>query len=663
MWHLLPPFWFVAEKIVFCFHVESSQMSPIHCAVFYGFCLAFFGGFVYTVHMKQQLEQLIREAVSAEFGSDISQGVVFSVAYPPKPGMGDYASNVALILAKKVGENPKMVAEKLSVRMFGFSAQGGPATGGQFSIFKGTSEADPVIEKIEVLGGFINFTLTPKHWFAAVLNDIHKKKDEYGKILAPTPERIMVEYLSPNTNKPLHLGHLRNGITGASVINLLSATGQEVIKAEIVNDRGIHICKAMLAYQRWGNGATPESTNKKADHFFGDWYVRFATEAEKDESLQTQAQDMLRKWEAGDPEVRKLWLTVRQWVLDGWKQTEGLLGFTFDKVYFESDVYELGRDIIEQGLERGVFRKIEKGNIVFDLPVEEFGKDANGNSKLITVLRADGTSLYYTQDIGLQTSRVAEYNLDRIVHVVGSEQDFYFKALFAIFKALGYVWAEKLYHLSYAMVYLPEGKMKSREGTVVDADDLIAQVTDLAKLEIQSRQSDIESEQLTDEEVAKRAQIIALAAIKYYMLKQKPVTDIYFDPKESISFEGNTGPYCQYTYARAKSIIRQVMNGTSDISTPVDYSLLGDVEERALLQKLAEFQDVISRAASEYNPAYIATHVFETAQAFNSFYTTHSVMKAETNALREVRLQMVIAATQVIKNGLALLGIETLEEM
>lgn len=604
--------------------------------------------------MKQQLEQLIREAVSAEFGSDIGQEVVFSVAYPPKPGMGDYASNVALVLAKKVGENPKIVAEKLSARIFNF----------QFSIFKDSTETDPVIEKIEVLGGFINFTLQSKYWFAEVLNDIDKKKDDYGKTPALTPERIMVEYLSPNTNKPLHLGHLRNGITGAAVINLLSTTGQEVIKAEIINDRGIHICKAMLAYQRWGNGTTPESAGKKADHFFGDWYVRFAQEAEKDESLQDEAQNMLRKWEAGDAGVRALWLTVRQWVLDGWKQTEQLLGFTFDKVYFESDVYELGRDIVEQGLERGVFRKIEKGNIVFDLPVEEFGKDADGHAKLITVLRADGTSLYYTQDIGLQTSRVAEYSLDRIVHVVGSEQDFYFKALFAIFKALGYAWAEKLYHLSYAMVYLPEGKMKSREGTVVDADDLIAQVVDLAKLEIQSRQSIIESEQITDDEVEKRARIIALAAIKYYILKQKPVTDIYFDPKESISFEGNTGPYCQYTYARAKSIIRQVTSDKlSGESGAVDYSLLGDIEERMLLQKLAEFPEVIIRATNEYNPAYITTHVFETAQAFNSFYTTHSVLKAESDALRNARLHMVIAATKVIKNALALLGIETLEEM
>jgi arginyl-tRNA synthetase len=377
---------------------------------------------------------------------------------------------------------------------------------------------------------------------------------------------------------------------------------------------------------------------------------------------------MLQQWEAGDPEVRQLWLQVRQWVLDGWKQTEELLGFTFDKVYFESDVYQLGKDIIEAGLAKGVFRKNEKGNIVFDLPQEQFGTDEEGNAKVITVLRADGTSLYYTQDLGLQTSRVAEYHLDRIVHVVGSEQNFYFQALFAMFKALGYAWAEKLYHLSYAMVYLPEGKMKSREGTVVDVDDLIQQMIDLAKQEITDRMNRMEGTNRTDNidslEVERRAQIIALGAIKFYMLKQKPTTDIYFDPKESISFEGHTGPYCQYAYARAKSIVRQVDSGqrTAD-SERINYSLLGDTEERILLQKLEQFPEVVTRAAEEYNPALVATHVFETAQAFNTFYTTHPVAKAETESLRSARLVMVQAAAQVIHNGLAVLGIQTLEQM
>ena len=369
--------------------------------------------------MKQALHELIYRAVETEFGADVAQSVVFTVEQPPKPGMGDYATNVAMVLAKQLKQAPAAVAAAIELRITNY-------------------ELSKDIAKIEVLGGFINFTLKSEAWFKEVLEEIETLHSEYGKTVVPQPEKIMVEYLSPNTNKPLHLGHLRNGITGAAVINALSASGQSVLKAEIINDRGVHICKAMLAYQRWGEGATPESAGKKPDHFFGDWYVRFAQEAEKDLSLLDQAQEMLRQWEAGDPKVRELWLKVRQWVLDGWKQTEELLGFTFDKVYFESDVYQLGKDIIDTGLAKGVFHKNEKGNIVFDLPPEQFGTDEDGNAKVITVLRADGTSLYYTQDLGLQTSRVAEYHLDRIVHVVGSEQNFYFQALFAMFKARNY---------------------------------------------------------------------------------------------------------------------------------------------------------------------------------------------------------------------------------
>lgn len=612
--------------------------------------------------MKQALRELIYRAVETEFGADVAKSAVFTVEQPPKPEMGDYATNVAMVLAKQLKQSPKEVAEQLVSRISNFQLPISNA-----NLKSKINNLQSVIARTDVLGGFVNFTLQPEAWFEEVLEEIGKQKLGYGKSVVEQPEKIMVEYLSPNTNKPLHLGHLRNGITGAAVINALSASGQSVMKAEIINDRGVHICKAMLAYQRWGKGATPESTGKKPDHFFGDWYVRFAQEAEKDSSLNDQAQAMLQQWEAGDPVIRQLWLQVRQWVLDGWKQTEELLGFTFDKVYFESDVYQLGKDIIEAGLVKGVFRKNEKGNIVFDLPQEQFGTDEEGKAKVITVLRADGTSLYYTQDLGLQTSRVTEYHLDRIVHVVGSEQNFYFQALFAMFKALGYTWAEKLYHLSYAMVYLPEGKMKSREGTVVDADDLIAQMSALAKQEIIDRMNRTEGTNKTDAidslEIERRAQIIALGAIKFYMLKQKPTTDIYFDPKESISFEGHTGPYCQYAYARARSILRGIKSEVYISKSEIQYGLLGDTEEKILLQKLEQFPEVISRAADEYNPALIATHIFETAQAFNAFYTTHSVVKAETEGLRSARLAMVQAAAQVIHNGLAILGIETLEQM
>jgi arginyl-tRNA synthetase len=613
--------------------------------------------------VKKLLEKVVREAVLEEFGEEVASKVSFVVSAPPKLEMGDYATNVAMVLAKELKKSPQQVAEAVGLRIQEKGSNGGEGSNEQQTGEKGNagSHAMPLISKVEILGGFINFHLKPEIWFKEVTEEISTQKSEYGTLVVENPEKIMVEYLSPNTNKPLHLGHLRNGVTGVAVINALSAAGHKVIKAEIINDRGVHICKAMLAYQKYGNGEQP-AAGVKPDHFVGEWYVRFAQEAEKDPSLEEQAQDMLRKWEAGDPEVRAIWNNIRQWVLEGWKQTEDLLGFTFDKVYFESEVYELGRDIIEQGLAKGVFRKNEKGNTVFDLPPEEFGTDEAGQPKMITVLRADGTSLYYTQDLGLQTSRVAEYHLDRIVHVVGSEQNFYFQALFAIFKALGYPWAEKLYHLSYAMVYLPDGKMKSREGTVVDTDELVAQIVDLAKAEIDDRTKG--EKEIAGEEREKRARAIALGAIKFYLLKQKPIVDIHFNPKESISFEGFTGPYCQYAYARARSILRQVESIKYKVeSQSINYSLVGDSEERQLLQRLEIFPEVVSRAAEECNPALIATHVFETAQAFNSFYTSHPVLKAESEELMTARAKMVEVSAQVIKNGLALLGIETLEEM
>ena len=633
--------------------------------------------------MKHELEQLISKAVSQVFGPDVASKVVFSVSYPPKPEMGDYATNVAMVLAKQVGQSPAAVAEVLIAKIsdFRFQISDSPEDK-EFSSFNLQS----AISNLQFLGGFINFTITSEVWFKEVVEEIEKSENSYGVSKVVNPEKIMVEYLSPNTNKPLHLGHLRNGVTGVATINTLKAQGHEVTRVGIINDRGVHISKAMLAYERWGNGATPESTGKKPDHFVGDWYVRFAQEAAKDPALEMQAQEMLQKWEAGDIEIRRLWKTIRDWVIAGWKPTEETLGFSYDKVYFESDVFQLGKDIVEQGLQKGVFRKNEKGNVLFDLPEKEFGKDEQGQSRVITMLRPDGTSLYTTQDLGLAVTRAEEYHLDRLVYVVGSEQRFHFEGLFAMLKALGYAWASKLHHLWYGMVYLPDGKMKSREGTVVDADDLVLQMIDLAKQEIESRQlglgastfakamvdkkDAVDSEILQSKisnlqsEIERRAKVIGIGAIKFYLLKQKPTVDIHFNPEESISFEGFTGPYCQYAYARARSILRQGarVKGIGD-SQRINYSLLGDIEERALLQKLESFPEVIGRAAAEYNVALVATHVFETAQAFNTFYTTHPVLKADSIEQAVARMKLVETSAQVIKNGLALLGIEVLEEM
>lgn len=601
--------------------------------------------------MKTQLEQLVKAIILEEFGAEHAD-VPFSVTYPPKPEMGDYSTNAALVLGKRVGKSPQEIAARIAAAI----------PNSQFPI-----------SKVEVLGGFVNVTVDAGAWFAQVLQDIAKQGAAYGTSQITPPEKIMVEYLSPNTNKPLHLGHLRNGVTGVATINMLAAQGHDITRVGIINDRGVHICKAMLAYQRWGAGATPETAGVKPDHFVGNWYVRFSKEAEVDPSLNDQAQAMLLQWEAGDPAVRELWQMMRQWVLAGWKQTEEVLGFSYDKAYFESDVYQQGKEIVQQGFASGVFRKIDKGNIVFDLSPEEFGLDEAGQPRMITLLRADGTSLYTTQDVGLAVQRAQEFHLDRLIYVVGSEQKFHFQSLFAILRALGFAWAQKLHHLWYGMVYLPDGKMKSREGTVVDADDLVKQMIELAITGIIDRSNRTNGTYATDEagvdtqaeiaqeEVQRRAGIIALGAIKFYLLKQKPTVDIHFNPKESLSFEGFTGPYCQYAYARARSILRQV--GGQSSASPADYAVLGGIAEKQLLQKLESFPEVVAKAAEDYNPSAIATHVFETAQAFSSFYSAHSVLKAENEAVQRARVQLVAATAQVVQNGLALLGIDVLEEM
>lgn len=589
--------------------------------------------------MKVFLEQLINKAILQEFGEEYAS-LKFEVSFPPKPEMGDYSTNAALILAKLVGKSPKEVAEALESRIKNLGA--------------GNAIAD-----VKVLGGFLNFYVHSSHWFAKVLTEIATQKTEYGKAKSDNPEKIMVEYLSPNTNKPLHLGHLRNGVIGTAVVNVLKAQGHHVTKVGIINDRGVHICKAMLAYQRWGEGATPESSGQKPDHFVGSWYVRFAREAVENPALEQEAQEMLQKWEAGDPEIKKLWETIRDWVLTGWKETEQILGFKYDKPYFESDVYLGGKEIVEQGLQKGIFRKNEKGNVVFDLSEEEFGTDESGSPRMITLLRPDGTTLYTTQDLGLAVQRAQEFDLDRLVFVVGSEQRFHFQSLFAMLRALGFDWASRLYHLWYGMVYLPDGKMKSREGTVVDTDDLIEQMVQLAEEEIEQRTENNEND--NKDEIVQRARQVALAAIKFYMLRQKATTDIHFDPKESLAFEGFTGPYVQYTYARAQSILRQVSSEQLVVSS-IDCSVLGNQDERALVRLLEGYPEAVSVSARSYDPAHLATFIFKTAQAFNQFYSSSPVLKAD-QAVKDARLALAQATAQVIKNGLEILGIEAPEKM
>lgn len=558
------------------------------------------------------------------------------LCFPPDISLGDFSIE-CFSLAKQFRQVPDQIVQK-AVAEF---------------------TTDALIQEVKAVGPYLNFKLSNKVLFGDVCSEIISQGNSVGNSKIGQNQRVMVEYLSPNTNKPLHLGHLRNSALGMAVANLLEATGHKVIKANLVNDRGVHICKSMLAWQKWAHGATPESVKTKGDHFVGKWYVLYTKEAEKDPHLEEEIQLMLQKWEAGDEETIKLWKKMNTWVYQGFDKTYKAFGLKFDVFYYESNTYKLGKDIISEGLKKKIFYRDEHGAIVFDLPKNEFGLDKNNNPKKVTVLRADGTSVYLTQDIGTALLKVDERQLDRSIYVVGCEQEHHFKCLFKIMESLGYDWASGLYHLSYGIVYLPEGKMKSREGKVVDADDIIAEMTALAAEEIKKRDPD---NKLAEAEIQKRAAKIGVGAIKFYLLRVSPQQDIHFDPKKSISFDGTTGPYCQYAYARCSGILRKVKESKIDLGD-IDFSLLGNTEERLLIKKLLQFSDIVETASVRFNPSQLANHLHETAQAFNQFYHQHSVLGAENEELNKARVSLVQASFIVLKKGLNLLGIKALEEM
>lgn len=595
--------------------------------------------------MKHRIYYLVSRSLKEVFKDD-APGITLAISKHqvgyPKPEFGDYASNVALIVSKMYPQltsgGPQALAERLASEMR-----------------KMTDE----FTKIEPVNGFINFTLS-ESYLLDKLSNILTLKDKYGHSNVGENITVVVEYLSPNTNKPLHLGHIRNGVLGMSLVRLLLAQEFKTVKTSIVNDRGIHICKSMLAWKKWGNGETPQMAGKKGDHFVGDWYVRFAKEEKVDPGLLAEAQDMLLKWEKGDPETRALWNQMKQWVLEGFAETYKVFGFSFDKEYFESEVYEQGKTMVAEGQHKGVFRKNEAGNIIFDLPHKEFGEDEDGKPRVLTVLRADGTSLYVTQDLGLAVRRNKEYNFNQMVYVVGSEQKFHFQSLFAVLKKIGFPWAEKLHHLSYGMVYLPEGKMKSREGTVVDADDLLEQMEQLAGEEIKKRTENVA---LSETELKARARMVALGAIKFFFLRNRPSTDIHFDPKESISFEGFTGPYLQYSHARIFGILRKGGDSITGFQPSVLKGYQPKAAELAVVRKLYQFPEIMESAAVEYLPSVVCKYLFELAQSFNSFYQTVSVLSETDEDIKNFRLNLIKATAQVLQNGLIILGIEAPEEM
>ena len=520
------------------------------------------------------------------------------------------------------------------------------------------------IKSFNVIKGFLNLVVDTSFW-ANRLTEIISTED-FG--VAPASGRtMMIEYSSPNTNKPLHLGHIRNNLLGYSVATILKANGHNVIKVNLVNDRGIHICKSMLAWQLSGNGETPASSGMKGDHLVGKYYVEFdkhykaeikelvaggmtEEEAKKKAPILLQAQEMLRKWEAKDPEVYGLWQTMNGWVYEGFDVTYKALGVDFDKVYYESQTYLLGKSLVEDGLKKGVFFRKEDNSVWIDL-------EADGlDQKLL--LRGDGTSVYMTQDLGTALSRFEENNLDDMVYVVGNEQNYHFQVLKLVLKKLGYDWSDNIFHLSYGMVELPEGKMKSREGTVVDADDLIADMVGTAR-EMSAELGKLDG--VSDEEAAAISEMVGLGALKYFLLKVDPKKTMLFDPRESIDFNGNTGPFIQYTHARIRSILRKAEEAGISSDNYTEATLLP--EEVELIKALNDYPAAVRTAGEQFAPSVIAAYAYELAKQFNGYYHDHSILKEENSAVRSLRLKLATEVARVIRSAMALLGISVPERM
>jgi len=505
------------------------------------------------------------------------------------------------------------------------------------------------LETTENIGPYINFFINKKALFSAVCEEILEEGDKFGQSSLGQGQKIGVEYSAPNTNKPQHLGHLRNNLLGNSLANLLKTGGFKVKTFNLINDRGIHICKSMLAYHKWGEGRTPDSEKIKGDHFVGNYYVLFAEKEKNNPHLLEEAQEMLNKWEAGDPEILALWQKMNKWAIKGLQETYQKIGIKFDEVNFESDVYNSGKDIILKALKKGLCYKREDGAVEIDLEEYNLGKKV--------LLRPNGTSIYVTQDIGL-AKLYGVFKFNKFIYVVASEQNHHFHVLFKILELFGFESADKYYHFSYGLVFLPEGKMKSRQGEVVDVDDIIKQMEQLAKSEILKRNPN-----LSPIKISERAQIIARAALKFFFLKFKPSQTVNFDPLASISFEGDTGPYLQYTYARIQSIFRKDLEEKKKInSLEIDYSLLGSPEEVNLIKSLSVFPDIIQQSFREYNPSILAHYLLKLGHQFNEFYHQSHVLKSKTK-LKKARLILLQSVAQVLKTGLNLLGIDVLEEM
>ncbi|MBI1969415.1 arginine--tRNA ligase [Candidatus Woesearchaeota archaeon] len=558
-----------------------------------------------------------RKAVEEILKKEVKGAIALEI--PQNPAMGDFAFP-CFGLAKELKKNPAAIAQELA----------------------GKLNPKAPIQKIEAKGPYVNFFIVKENMAEAILHAVTKENGTYGATKGKK-EKVLLEFPSPNTNKPLHLGHLRNIFLGMSISNILEFLGNRVYRVNLNNDRGIHICKSMLAYQKFGKGREPD---KKSDHFVGDFYVLYNQKLKEMPALEQEAQSMLRKWEEGDKEVRALWKQMNQWALQGFEMTYCRLGMVFDKTYNESAFFDKAKVMVEEGLKKGVFERQEDGSVL--APLEQYGLPNK------VVLRKDQTSIYITQDMYLAKKKFEDFKIDRSIYLVGSEQNLHFQQLFKILELLGYPWAKQCLHLSYGMVYLPQGRMKSREGRVVDADDLLEEMEKLAAAEIRKRHPE-----LKEKEVKERAKQIGHGALRFFILKVDAQKDMVYNPEESIAFEGETGPYVQYAHARICSILKK--HGKK-IPEKGDFSLLNSPEEKQLIKALATFPETVHAAAMHYRPSLLCQYLISLAQACNEFYHQHPILQAEEKR-RDARLLLISCIRQVLENGLSLLGIEAPGEM
>lgn len=592
------------------------------------------------------IQESLIKAFESLFGIILEKNEV-SLSNTKKEFEGDFTF-VVFPFVKRIGKSPMDIANQV----------------GEYII-----ENMEEVESYNVIQGFLNFKVSSAYWLGFV--DENKDRVVFGYNSIREEKPVVIEYSSPNTNKPLHLGHIRNILLGWSISEILKADGYAVRKVNLVNDRGIHICKSMLAWMKWGNGETPESSGIKGDHLVGKYYVLFdeknkdeiialkksgmsEEEAERSTKLLAEAQELLKKWEAGDEETIELWKKMNSWVYDGFDVTYERMGIDFDKIYYESDTYLLGKEIVSEGLEKDILNQKDDGSIWADLSKE--GLD----EKLLQ--RGDGTSVYMTQDLGTAVSRHDDFDSDKLIYVVGNEQNYHFEVLKVVLQKLGYEWSDKLFHLSYGMVELPDGRMKSREGTVVDADDLIDEMIETARLQsIEHGKVD----GFTEEELTKLYHTVAMGALKYFILKVDPVRNMTFNPEESIDFNGNTGPFVQYTHARIRSIIRKAEEEKSIqiANFSIDKSIEISDKEKEIIRILYQYPKTIEQAANTYSPALIANYVYDLARAFNTFYQDSPILREEDEEIMKLRLSLSSFVANVIKTSMSLLGIRVPERM